>query len=95
LSPTAGPLWRASARLRRDCVGAEWIDEVARAAKPLRDAQAGELVIGHRDWTVRHFRFDGLRPTVVYDWDSVATDYETVFAGSCAGPALPAFVASR
>jgi hypothetical protein len=26
-------------------------------------------VIGHGDWTVKHFRFDGLDPTVVYDWD--------------------------
>jgi hypothetical protein len=23
----------------------------------------GQLVIGHGDWTVKHFRFDGLRPT--------------------------------
>jgi hypothetical protein len=64
--------------------GAEWIDEIAGAAKPLRDARAGRLVIGHGDWTVKHFRFDGLRPTVVYDWDSLNTDFESVFVGNSA-----------
>jgi hypothetical protein len=64
--------------------GAEWIDEIAHAAKRLRDANEGELVIGHGDWTVKHFRFDGLDPTVVYDWDSVQTHSETVFVGSSA-----------
>jgi hypothetical protein len=64
--------------------GAEWIDEIARAAKGPRDAHEGELVIGHGDWTVKHFRFDGLDPTVVYDWDSLQVDSETRFVGSSA-----------
>jgi hypothetical protein len=42
------------------------------------------LVIGHGDWTVKHFRFDGLRSTVIYDWDSLNTDLETVFVGGSA-----------
>jgi hypothetical protein len=50
----------------------------------LRDARVGELVIGHGDWTVKHFRFDGLRPAVVYDWDSLGTDYETTYVGVAA-----------
>jgi hypothetical protein len=41
-------------------------------------------VIGHGDWTVNHFRFDGVRPTVIYDWDSLGTDYETTFVGVAA-----------
>jgi hypothetical protein len=61
--------------------GAEWIDDIGRAAKPLRDAGVGELVIGHGDWTVKHFRFDGLSPTIVYDWDSLGTGYETTYVG--------------
>jgi hypothetical protein len=83
-----GPLWPAPHNVLFDfeatAAGAEWIDEIARAAKPLRDAGVGELVIGHGDWTVKHFRFAGLRPTVIYDWDSLNTDYETVFVGNSA-----------
>jgi hypothetical protein len=83
-----GPLWPVPHNVLFDfeatAAGAEWIDEVARAAKPLRDARVGELVIGHGDWTVKHVRFAGLRPTIVYDWDSLNTDYETVFVGNSA-----------
>jgi Phosphotransferase enzyme family len=64
--------------------GAAWIDEIARAAKARRDASPGRLVIAHGDWAAGHFRFEGLRPTVVYDWDSLATDHEPVFVGGAA-----------
>jgi hypothetical protein len=67
-----GPLWPVPHNVLFDfeatAAGAEWIDEIARVTKPLRDARVGELVIGHGDWTVKHFRFAGARPTVVYDW---------------------------
>jgi hypothetical protein len=83
-----GPLWPVPHNVLFDfeatAAGAEWIDEIARAAKPRRDAHVGEVVIGHGDWTVKHFRFDGLRPTVVYDWDSISTNYETVVVGGAA-----------
>jgi hypothetical protein len=83
--PPGGPLWPIPHNVLFDfeatAEGADWIDEIAAPAKPLRDAQVGRLVIGHGDWTVKHFRFDGLRPTVIYDWDSLNTDYETVFVG--------------
>jgi hypothetical protein len=83
-----GPLWpvphNALFDFEATASGADWIDEIAREAKPLRDAGCGELVIGHGDWTVNHFRFAGLRPTIVYDWDSLNTDYETVFVGNSA-----------
>jgi hypothetical protein len=79
------PLWPVPHNVLFDfeatAAGGEWIDEIARAARPLRNAGVGELVIGHGDWTVKHFRFAGLRPTIVYDWDSLNTDYETVFVG--------------
>jgi hypothetical protein len=64
--------------------GAGWIDEIAMAARNRRDAGHGDLVIGHHDWTVKHVRFDGLRPTVVYDWDSLSADLEPCFAGGAA-----------
>jgi hypothetical protein len=62
--------------------GAEWIDEIARAAKAARDS-AGCDVVGHTDWAVKHFRFDeGLRPLVLYDWDSLDTQSEPRVVGS-------------
>jgi hypothetical protein len=86
LAPLDAPLWPVPHNVLFDfeatADGAEWIDEIAAAAKPLRDV--GRLVIGHGDWTVKHFRFDGLRPTVIYDWDSLNTDFETVFVGNSA-----------
>jgi hypothetical protein len=86
--PPNGPLWPRPHNVLFDfeatATGAAWIDEIAQAARRLRDARAGDLVIGHGDWTVKHFRFRGLRPTVIYDWDSLNTDFETVFAGGAA-----------
>jgi hypothetical protein len=62
--------------------GAERIDEIARAAKALRDAPVGREVVGHTDWSVKHVRFDDdLRPTVLYDWDSLTTDQEPRIVG--------------
>jgi hypothetical protein len=63
---------------------AGWIDEIATAARRRRDAGPGELVIGHHDWTVKHVRFDGLEPCMVYDWDSVSADLEPCFVGEAA-----------
>jgi hypothetical protein len=59
--------------------GAEWIDEVARAAREV--APAGELAIGHTDWRAEHARFTGDRITVAYDWDSLARDREPALIG--------------
>jgi hypothetical protein len=82
------PLWSVPHNVLFDfeatAAGAAWIDDVAREAKRLRDASGGELVVGHGDWTVNHFRFAGLRPTIVYDWDSLSTAYETIFVGNSA-----------
>jgi hypothetical protein len=62
--------------------GAEWIDEIALAAKAARDS-AGRDVVGHTDWAVKHFRFDDeLRPAVLYDWDSLDTQSEPRIVGS-------------
>lgn len=64
--------------------GAEWIDEIAARARAIRDANAERIVIGHGDWSVKHFRFDDLKPTVIYDWDSLNADFEAVFVGGAA-----------
>jgi hypothetical protein len=59
--------------------GAEWIDEVARAAREV--PPAGEVVISHTDWRAEHARFTGDRITVAYDWDSLARDREPALVG--------------
>jgi outer membrane protein OmpA-like peptidoglycan-associated protein len=66
--------------------GAEWIDEIARAAKRARDVGAGVEVVGHTDWSAKHIRFDAdLRPVAVYDWDSLDTQPEPLLVGNAAG----------
>jgi hypothetical protein len=66
--------------------GAEWIDDIARAVKPMRESGHGTEVVGHTDWSAKHLRFDGaLQLTAVYDWDSVNTDLEPVLVGNAAG----------
>ena len=65
---------------------AEWIDEIARAAKPLGRGDTGREVVGHTDWSAKHLRFDpDLRPTALYDWDSVTVDREPSHVGTAAG----------
>ena len=66
--------------------GAAWIDEIARASKPLGRGNTGREVVGHTDWSAKHLRFDGsLRPTALYDWDSVTVDREPSHVGTAAG----------
>ncbi len=88
LPRSGGPLWPRPHNVLFDFEAAaedtDWIDEIATAARRRRDAGPGELVIGHHDWTVKHVRFDGSAPRVVYDWDSVSADLEPCFAGGAA-----------
>jgi Phosphotransferase enzyme family len=66
--------------------GAEWIDEIAVAARAVTDIPVGREVVGHSDWSVKHLRFDHeLRPTALYDWDSVTVDSEPLLVGTAAG----------
>ena len=69
--------------------GAEWIDEVAHAARAI--PPAGALAIAHTDWRAEHVRFSGDRITVAYDWDSLARDREPAHDGIVA----PAFAPDR
>jgi len=65
--------------------GAEWIDEDARRARGvLAEVPAGRPVVGHDDWSVKHFRFRGDAVRVVYDWDSVLMNDEPVVVGEAA-----------
>ena len=63
--------------------GAEWIDEIGARASTVE--RVGWQVVGHLDWAAKHVRFDDeLRPTAVYDWDSLTTELEPVVAGQAA-----------
>ena len=64
--------------------GAEWIDEIAGKAKKILDNSPGRMVVGHADWSVKHFRFEGGKVSVIYDWDSLRLDRETNLVGHAA-----------
>jgi hypothetical protein len=66
-------------------VGAEWIDAIAHRNQEIKLQGAGQLVIGHTDWGVKHFRYlpDG-RVRIIYDWDSLALEKEPIIVGHAA-----------
>ncbi len=64
--------------------GAEWIDELAMRARCVLRQPTGERVLGHVDWSVKHFRFRDGEVTAIYDWDSLAVDCEPVIVGEAA-----------
>jgi hypothetical protein len=61
--------------------GAEWIDDLARRASMIRDADTSTPVIAHTDWSARNVRFDEHRLLAVYDWDSLALVTEATAIG--------------
>jgi hypothetical protein len=61
--------------------GAEWIDEIASQAQEIKIHGAGQLVIGHADWGVKHFRFVDKKIRVIYDWDSLVLEKEPIIVG--------------
>jgi Ser/Thr protein kinase RdoA (MazF antagonist) len=65
----------------RTAGGAEWIDTIAKHAREHLAEATGEVVVGHSDWSVKNFAFSGDRVAAVYDWDSLAVDFEPVFVG--------------
>jgi hypothetical protein len=79
-----------------------WIDEAGRDALAAR-AAPHEGIVGHADWSAKHFGWDGDRVSVVHDWpDSVALDADATIVGQASVnfpatwdlPVLPKF-ASR
>ncbi|GCE12393.1 hypothetical protein [Tengunoibacter tsumagoiensis] len=65
--------------------GAEWIDEIASQAQAIKLQGAGDLVLGHIDWGVKHFRYVGERVSVIYDWDSLLLEKEPIIVGRASG----------
>ncbi|GHO89253.1 hypothetical protein [Dictyobacter formicarum] len=64
--------------------GAEWIDALAWRARETLDNGAGELMLGHFDWSTKHIRYLGEQAHVIYDWDSLQLDKEPVLVGHAA-----------
>jgi len=62
-----------------------WLDEIARRVRrhlaPFADRRR---VVGHGDFEAHNLRWDGLRPVMVHDWDSVITAPEPVVVGLAA-----------
>ena len=65
-------------------VGAEWIDDIARRAKLVREEDESVPVVAHTDWSARNVRFDESRLLAVYDWDSLALVRESTALGQAA-----------
>ena len=81
-------LWPSEAHdprldLAGTAAGAEWIDAFAARVKPTATRDAPP-VLGHLDWSGKHFRFAEDRITAVYDWDSVRVATEAVVVGNAA-----------
>jgi len=64
--------------------GAEWIDDLAWRTKQAVDMGAGELVLGHTDFSIKHLRYVGDRVRVIYDWDSLTLNKEPAIVGHTA-----------
>ena len=62
--------------------GAEWIDRLAASARAR--LHAGRRVVGHADWSVKHFRFRGPHVHAIYDWDSLTLDSEASLVAGAA-----------
>jgi Ser/Thr protein kinase RdoA (MazF antagonist) len=56
--------------------GTECIHEISSKARKILDNPPGKMVVGHADWSAKHFRFEEGRVCVIYDWDSPRLDME-------------------
>jgi hypothetical protein len=101
--PPSGRLWHKPHNVLFDFEhtqrGAEWIDAIAAEALATLERQSEPLLLGHADWSAKHFRYLPLRPpsqriAVVYDWDSLryGTEVEIV-AGAAASFTVTWYVA--
>jgi hypothetical protein len=81
-------LWPEPHDLRFDfsgtSAGAEWIDDMGRAARRRLDGVSGESVIGHFDWRVQNLGITNGALSAIYDWDSLSCAPEPVIVGCAA-----------
>jgi hypothetical protein len=64
--------------------GAEWIDAIAENAKKTVSNINGHIVLGHVDWSLKHFRFENNQVVMIYDWDSLKLEDELNVLGIAA-----------
>jgi Phosphotransferase enzyme family len=64
--------------------GAEWIDQLAQAARTVRDDNVATPVVAHCDWSARNVRMDETGLLAVYDWDSLSNVAEVTAVGQAA-----------
>ncbi|MBC8059726.1 MAG: hypothetical protein H7Y18_03585 [Clostridiaceae bacterium] len=48
-----------------------WIDEIAQKSKEVINSIDKNLVLGHCDWSLKHFHFIDDKIVMIYDWDSL------------------------
>lgn len=65
--------------------GAEWIDRIAQQARDRVRPDGSRIVVGHDDWAVKDTRFANQTLCMIYDWDSLRRDRETLIVGHAAG----------
>lgn len=91
--PPSGRLWNEPHNVLFDFdrtrKGAEWIDAIAADALDALESQATPLLLGHADWSAKHFRYCARRPpgqriTAVYDWDSLRRGTEAELVAGAA-----------
>ncbi len=61
-----------------------WIDDTARRIRHALRRHTYPPVVGHVDWEAHNLGWNGKRPTVIYDWDSLAIRPEPAVAGVAA-----------
>lgn len=96
LPPSDGRLWGRPHNLgvtfAEPNEDASWIDDHARRALAIGPRSAGEVVVGHGDWSAQNLGFDEAgRITAIYDFDDLVRDPEPLFVGIAAvsHPATP------
>jgi hypothetical protein len=103
--PPAGRLWHrphnALFEFEHTHKGAEWIDAIAADALVILEGQTAPLLLGHADWSAKHFRLSARRPsgrriTAVYDWDSLRYGTEAeIVAGAAVTFSVTWYVPGR
>jgi len=63
---------------------AGWIDEIALRSKKVINSIDKNLVLGHCDWSLKHFRFIDKKIVMIYDWDSLCIQDEYHLLGIAA-----------
>ncbi|MBK1813282.1 hypothetical protein JHL18_21910 [Clostridium sp. YIM B02505] len=63
---------------------ATWIDNIASRSKEIINSIPENLVLGHCDWSLKHFRFINDEIVMIYDWDSLSLQDEYHLLGIAA-----------